>query len=224
MPGIGSLQFSVVREATGLNATYHDFGSDNTDIETAFSIWSKGVVTVTDVPAFLDGSTPVYPDEAEFQVELYTPPSLRAMQNMVDEPAVRNQEADHVVRGAIPCFVTVEGTVFRRQSASVDMDAMTTDVADLINAKDFDETLSVSQITKILHSYDIERVSLKENSADGLKLTGSIYAPDGSIINLSGDTLNVETVKDASLLITADTVVFTVDRRSIFLEEVVLGS
>lgn len=223
LPGIGSLQFSLTREATNLDDTYHDFGTDNTAIETAFSVWQKGVVTVTDVPAFLEDGASVYPDEVTFKVEVYTPPSLTEMQDRVDAPTVRNQEADQVVRGAIPCFITVEGTVFRRQSATVDMDAMVTDVANLINSKNFSSDLAVSQVTKVLHSYDIERVSLRSNSEESLRITGNIYAPDGSIISISGDTLNISTVADPSLLVTPDTVVFTVDRRSIFLEESVLG-
>jgi hypothetical protein len=161
-PGIGSLQYTLQREATGLNGTYHDFGTDNTAVETAFSIWQKGVVTVVNVPAFLEGGAAVYPDEVTFRVELYTPPSLMSMQNYVDDPLVRNQEADQVVRGAIPCFVTVEATIFRRQSASVDLDALTNSIADLINGKDFNEPLPVSQVTAVCHQYDIERVALDD--------------------------------------------------------------
>lgn len=223
LPGIGSLEYTLQREATGLNETYHDFGTDNTAVETAFSIWQNGVVTVVNVPAFLEGSTPVYPEEVTFRVELYTPPSLTEMQNYVDNPLVRNQEADQVVRGAVPCFVTVEATIFRRQSASVDLDAMTNDIADLINGKDFNDTLPVSQVTAVMHQYDIVRVALDDKSTQGLRLTGEIVAADDSVITLRGDVLNVTTVEEPELLVAADTTVFTVDRRNIFLQEVVLG-
>jgi hypothetical protein len=223
LPGIGSLPYTLVREATGLSDTFHDFGSDNTAVETAFSLWQKGVVTVTDVPAFLSGSTPVYPDEVTFRVELYTPPSLTEMQNYIDNPTVRNQEADQVARGAVPCFVTVQGAVFRRQSATVDIDAMTNSVADLINSKDFGESLPVSQVTAALHQYDIIRVALDDQSSDGLRLTGEIEAPDGTIIAVGGDVLDIVTVEQPELLVSPMTTVFTVDRRNIFLEEVVVG-
>jgi hypothetical protein len=223
LPGIGSLQYTLDRQATNLNNTYHDFGTDNTGVETAFSMWQQGVVVVTNVPAFLEDGAPVYPDEVNFRVELYTPPSLEGMQSYVDNPLVRNQEADQVVRGAIPCFVTVQAAIFRRQSASVDLDAMTTSIADLINGKDFNETLPVSQVTAAMHQYDIVRVALDDTSSDGLRLTGEILAADNSVISLSGDVLNVTTVQEPELLVAADTTVFTIDRRNIFLQEVVLG-
>ena len=223
LPGIGSLQYTLQREATNLNETFHDFGTDNTAVETAFSLWQKGVVTVLNVPAFLQDGASVYPEEVNFRVELYTPPSLTEMQNFVDNPLVRNQEADQVVRGALPCFVTVEATIFRRQSASVDLDSLTNSIADLINGKDFNEPLPVSQVTAVCHQYDIERVALDDKSTQGLRLTGEITAADDSIITLGGDVLNVTTVEEPELLVAADTTVFTVDRRNIFLQEVVLG-
>lgn len=224
LPGIGSLTYTVARSATGLTNTFHDFGSDNTAVETAFSVWQRGSITVMDVPAFLDDNgAVVYPDEVVFKVEVYTPPSLTSMQEYVDDPTVRNQEADQVVRGAVPCFVSVQGAVFRRQSASIDLDAMTDAVADLINRKDFGESLPVSQVTAVLHQFDIVRVALDDQSSEGLKLTGEIVAADESVITLSSDVLDIGTASQPELLVSPSTTVFTVDRRNVFLQEVVLN-
>jgi len=223
-PGIGSLEFTVAREAYGLSATFHDFVPENGAIETAFSAWQQALVTISGVPAFVEGGAAVYPDTAVFKTEIYTPPDLLAIQAAVDSAIVRNQEADQVVRGAIPCFISLQATVYRQQSATVDLVAVARALADYINSRDFGASLTVSQLSAIFHSFDITRVALDDKSSAGMRLTGEITAADGTIIEISGDSLDISTVDAPELLISADTVIFTVDPRNIFLNEVIIGA
>jgi len=221
-PGVSST-FQLVRSATGLTETFHEIDPDNAAVEAAFSIWQQGTVTVTDVPALITGGVASYPDTLPFTVELYVPPQLTAMQSLVDDDTLRNQEADQIVRGAIPCLVSLKATVYRRQSAIVDLVALRNSLIDFINSKHFNDPLTISQLSAIFHSYDIVRVDLDDTSTAGLQMIGSIEAPDGTLIALSGDRLDVSLVARPDLLISADTVVFAADLRDIFLTESVIS-
>jgi len=222
-PGIGSLAFTVARAAYGLSGTFHDFDPDNGAIETAFSAWQQAVITVSGVSSFVEDGQAVYPDTAVFKTEIYVPPDLLALQVAVDDATVRNQEADQVVRGAIPCFISLQATVYRLQSATVDLLEVADTLADYINSRDFNASLTVSQLSAIFHSFDIVRVALDSKSSAGMRLTGEITAADGTIIEISGDSLDISAVASPELLVSADTVVFAVDLRNIFLNEVIVA-
>ena len=146
------------------------------------------------------------------------------MQTLVDDDTLRNQEADQIVRGAIPCLVSLKATVYRRQSAVVDLVALGNSLADFINSKNFNDPLTISQLSAIFHSYDIVRVDLDDASTAGLQMVGSIEAPDGTLITLSGDRLDVSLAERPDLLISPDTVVFAADIRDIFLIESVISA
>ena len=222
-PGMSST-FTLVRDGSGLTDTFHEIDPANAAVEAAFSVWQKGTVTVTNVPALIVGGAATYPDTLPFTVEVYVPPQLAAMQAVVDGDTRRNQEADQIVRGAIPCLVSLRATVYRLQSAVVDYVAMANSLAAYINGKNFDDPLTLSQLSSVFHSYPIVRVDLDDTSTAGVQVLGSIQAPDGTMISLSGDRLDVELVKRADLLVTPDTTVFAADIRDIFLKDSVVSA
>jgi hypothetical protein len=222
-PGVSST-FQLVRSGSGLPDTFHEIDPANAAVEAAYSVWQQGTVTVTNVPALIEGGVASYPATLPFTVELYVPPQLTAMQTLVDDDTLRNQEADQIVRGAIPCLVSLKATVYRRQSAVVDLVALGNSLADFINSKNFNDPLTISQLSAIFHSYDIVRVDLDDASTAGLQMVGSIEAPDGTLITLSGDRLDVSLAERPDLLISPDTVVFAADIRDIFLIESVISA
>jgi hypothetical protein len=222
-PGMSST-FQLIRDGANLTDTFHEIDPDNAAVEAAFSVWQQGTVLVTNVPAMIEGGSASYPDTLPFTVELYVPPQLAAMQALVDADTLRNQEADQIIRGAIPCLVSLKATVYRRQNAVVDMVALRDSLAAFINSKNFNDPLTVSQLSAVFHSYDIVRVDLDDNSTAGIQMLGSIEAPDGTIISLSGDRLDVSLAERPDLLITPDTVVFASDIRDLFLTESVISA
>jgi hypothetical protein len=210
VPMLGSFPFTEERAAVGTAESFHDFDINNLVVETAYSVFQKSTVTVTDIPASIEDGSAVYPDTIRLKVELYSPANLTAMQAFVDNDNLRNLEGDHLVRGAIPCFVTISANVFHKKERPLDLNAVNTALADFVNAKDFGDTVTISQVSAVLHQFDIVRVS-------DLSLRGDIRAADGSSLSISGADIDPNKVRTPDLLVTPDTVVFMQDTRDIFI-------
>lgn len=220
IPAIGSFPFSEIRSGYQVGNTFHDFSSITAQqtIETAYSVWQQATVTVTDVPPVISGGSAAYPDTLNFKVEIYMPTQLTEIQSYIDSKAVINKESDTVAKSALLAFVTVTANVYRKSTTALDMNAMTQAVTDYINSKTFGETLTTSQLSSVLHQFNIIRVGL-DNSDSGMKLEAKVLGADGVWRYMSGSDLDVLNVKDALVEITPSTVLFVADPRSIFLTE-----
>ena len=220
IPALGSLPFTETRFAYGSAATFHDFGStevQNTR-DTAYSLWQKADLVVTDVPATLVGGVSSYPDTLQLKVELYAPAMLTDIQGYIDGRPVRNKASDTVARCAMLCFVSLSATIYRKSTASVDMAALRQAVADYINNKNFGDVLTDSQLMSVFHRYDIVRAQI-DNSEQGLKLQADVRGADGLWRRMQGATLDVDSVGDSAAMLSSSTALFVADPRSIFITE-----
>lgn len=212
LPVVGSFPFTEEPEAVNITDTFHDFDANNSVVETAYSVFQRRIVTITDVPPVTVSGTPTYPDTITVKVEIYSPKSLDLLQAFFDDDTVRNIEADHVVRGAIPFFVTITADVFRLVDADIDFEEMKDRLVEFVNSKNFNDVLTVSQVSAVLHEFEIIRVG-------ALSLEGEIRAADGTTRSLNGDVLDVGLISDPQVLLAPDTSVFMLDRRDIFLTD-----
>jgi len=210
LPIIGSFPFTEERSSSGTSGSFHDFDVNNLVVETAYTVFQTSTVTVTNVaPSIIDGAA-VYQDTINLKVELYAPTNLVAAQAFVDNDALRNLEGDHLIRGAIPCFTSISANVFHKKEVEIDLTEVNQALADFVNSKDFGETVTASQISAILHQFDIVRVN-------ELQLSGSIRAADGQELTLTGADIDPNLVRTPELLVTTDTVIFMQDTRDIFI-------
>jgi hypothetical protein len=219
LPVFGSFPFTDVRSTTNLAQTAHDFDPANGVVETAYTVFQEAAITVQNIPAVVVGGSPTFPDTTRLKVEIYLPPNLVNVQGFVDGDAVANLEADHVCRGAIPCFVTLQATLFRSKGVVLDQDAIKTAVMELINGKHFNSILTASQVSSVLHSFDIIRVGLEDTGSTGLRMQGRVRGADGVLRSIAGDGLDINAIRDPEALVAPESVVFTIDRRNIFLTE-----
>jgi uncharacterized phage protein gp47/JayE len=217
IPAIGSLPFTESRYGYQVAGTFHDFSpvTAQQNIETAYSMWQASTVTVTNVPP-LSGGSAAYPAVINLKVEIYMPQQLAGIQAYIDGAGTRNKESDTVARTALLAFVTVTATVYAKSTVTLDMSAMQQAVADYINTKTFGDVLTASQLSSVLHQYNIVRVGL-DNSGAGMQLAANVRGADGIWRPLSGSCLNIGSVADAQAELTAGTTLFVADPRSIFL-------
>jgi len=201
---IGSYTFTEVREADGLQNTFHDIDPANGMIETAYSIYQKSTVIVTGVP--------VVATTHSFKVTVYVAPSLTEVQNYVDNADIRNLEGDYVMRCPLMCLVELTAPVHYKAKTPIDVEKMRTDVYNYINARNFVGRLTRSELASILRDDGAAWVDLAPN---GMILNGTIRDAAGAILHLTGDALDIETVYDPQKLVTADTVVFATELSNI---------
>jgi hypothetical protein len=109
-------------------------------------------------------------------------------------------------------FVTVTADVFRLVDADIDFEAIKDRLVEYVNGKNFNDVVTTSQVSAVLHEFEIIRVG-------SLRLEGEIRAADGTTRSLGGDVLDVGLVSDPQVLLAPDTSVFMLDRRDIFLTD-----
>jgi hypothetical protein len=222
LPIVGSLNFTEVRSSEDTSSTFHDFDPNNIVIETAFTVFQKSTVTVTDVPAIIEGSSSVFPDTLDMKIEVYAPRALEQIQDFADDDFVRNLESDHLVRGAVPCYVTLNATLFRSANVTLDLDVIRAALVNFINVKNFGDILTTSQLATVMHQFDIIRIGLGDRSDIGFQMEGRVQGADGNLRLITGDVIDISMVSEPESLITPKTVVFFADPRNIFLSERVI--
>lgn len=209
LPVLGSYAFTEVRSASGIADTFHDIDPDNGMIETAYSIYQKSTIIVTGVPA----ST----DTHEFKVEVYYSYGIDQLQSFVDDPDIRNLEADYIVRCPMICMVSVDATVYHSARYSIDIAQMRKQIHDYINTRSFIRRLTRSEITCILHGAGATRIDL---GPAGMMLQGRVRDASGVLHLLQGDTLDLESVATPQALLSPETTVFAVELSGIHLQAV----
>jgi hypothetical protein len=211
LPTLGSYDVTDTRSYTSIQATAHDIDTDNAMIETAYTTLQTGTILVNDV-ADADAATKL------FKVELYVAPQLTDIQAYVDDDAVKNVKADYLVRCPLICVTSVRARVVKKSgSGALSADAMTQSVADYINSRSFKTKLTASEIVAVLHEYDIQRVDMSDDPNTGFQMQCYVRDAAGAVHTLPGPDLDLRSVADASVLLTADTCVFGADPADIYI-------
>lgn len=200
VPVMGSYAFTEVREADGLQNTFHDIDPANGMIETAYTVYQKSTVIVTGVP--VTGNT------HDFKLELYVAPQLTELQDYVDDAAIRNLEGDYIMRCPLMCLTEVTAQVYYTAGTTIDVAKMQTDLYNYINGRNFVGRLTRSELAGILRADGATWVDL---SSSGMILKGTVRDAAGTIVRLQGDVLDINTIYNPQKLVTSDTVVFAAE-------------
>lgn len=209
----GSLRFTCVYFGQNVGDSGHII-SDQAAIQIMNSLWQAVTVTVTGVPAPVTAGVASYPDTLEFGVEVYVLPGLSDIQALCDGE-YRSVNTDIVVRACRPCFVTLQATLYKRASASVDIEAVAGAVISYINSKKFGDVVAGSQILALLHDYDIINVAVQGRGQAAMLLTGRIPGFNGDDVVITGTDLRIATAASAG--IHSQTVAFVGLRENIVL-------
>jgi len=164
----------------------------NNEIDNAtdarFSCYQTATVqfAYSEVPSVAPGAT------ASMDVAVNYMPNLSAIQTMFQAEPTRILCGDYLVRGAIPCFVSLNLALFKINptdtEASINIPQMKQDIFNYVNTIPFGESLYASKIVEICHNYPIKRVDLP------ISMSGLIYGVDGSTQLISNsDVLTIPT-------------------------------
>lgn len=206
LPVLGSYAFTEVRSADGVESTFHDIV---TDVEAAFTIYQKAIITVTGVPSA--------ETKHNFKIEAYYDKGLTDIQTYVDSTDVRNLESDYLIRCPLICLVGVDAKVYYTSSNVVDQAKMETDIYNYINSRSFVKQLTRSELIPILYADGATRIDLGQA---GMQLQGTVQDASGTSHQLSGDSLDIVSIQDKSKLLTPETVVFAAELESINIETI----
>ena len=187
-----------------------DFIPDiNTAKEAAFSKYQTAIVQIldtdTDVSSAVAGST-----QQSYDITFSHMPLIAELQDFCGGRDVRNPAGDVLVKGAIPCFLSLNFTVRKSATeAAPNLDAIREALAIEVNSLGFSGHLHASRISDLVFGY------LSSTSAvSNIDMFGRILSPEGSNIYIrSGDVLEIPNRTDD--FVSPRTVVFILERNDI---------
>lgn len=203
----GSYPFTEVRSAVSLAGVAHDIDAENSVIETAYTCYQQSSVLITNVPATTETH--------DFKVELYAAYGIKTVQDYVDDSTVRNVEADYLVRSPLMCMVSLKAPVYCNRLNPVSADVLNAALVEYINSRSFVRQITRSELVNVLLSAGALRVDLGSN---GMQLYGVVRDAAGNFVNISGDSLDLLRVTDASVLLAPETVVFATEPNQLRIE------
>ena len=203
-PGrLGSLQYELERGMAAGASADHDFANE---CETAWSAYQTGSIVVT--ADWAEG----YGTSRPFKVDLYWTDGIKALQELVDSPEVRNVAADYVVRSPAVCLVSMTTPLQLKAGSSATAADLEKAVMDYVNGRSFTGRLTRSELANVLIQHGAESVDLGDA---GMQLAGRICGADGKWYYLEGDALDVSAVGPEQAMISPGTVVFAAEQGSI---------
>jgi len=200
--------YAVTSDVRGLDITdtNDDYIPDVEDAtEGVYSRFQTAVIQFRDTDTATAGLT-IGSSTQDYDITVSHDPLVKEIQQFVGLRDVRNPVGDHLVKGAIPCTVTLSIDLERKDAtATVDNDDIIDAVTDYVNTTGFAGKLYANDISNVITPLLPTGVS-----AGTITMLGRIRNPDGTYTVLSStDTLTVAT--DAANFVSSRTVVFILD-------------
>lgn len=210
-PGrLGSLQYTLVRGAADGASAAHDFVvaacESGSVCETAWSAYQTGEILVD-----ADWKSE-YGSSRQFKVDIYWTDGIKALQELIDSPEVRNVAADYVMRSPAVCLVSMTAPLRLKAGSSATATDLEKAIMDYVNGRSFTGRITRSELANVLIQHGAESVDLSDA---GMKLAGRICGADGKWYYLEGDALDVSAVGPEQAMIAPGTVVFAAEQGSI---------
>jgi len=177
--------------------------------EAAFSKYQTAIIqfldTDTDVSAAVAGTTQV-----EYDVTFSHMPLIADLQDFCGGREVRNPAGDVLVKGAVPCFLSVNFTIKKPSTASnPNLEAIQDALALEVNSLGFAGRLHASRVTDTVSSFLTNSLALSD-----IDMFGRIVSPDGTDVFIRDDDV-LEVPNQPDDLVTAQTVIFILERGNI---------
>ena len=195
----------VTADIRGFNTQYID-GELLPDIESAveavFSRYQTAIIR------FKDDTTPtasltVAESTKSYLVSLRAASKVAEAQTAVSSRGTRSLFGDVLVKAPVPCFVSVAFSLLGRPSAELpNVDAIKTAVVNYVNSLSFTGHLFASDITRIIHSYLPNGVSVS-----AIDMIGKLLKPNGGAETLHSREV-LEIPDDSANMVSARTVGF----------------
>ena len=196
--------YAVVEDVRDYDLTGDGFFPDVTSaVEAAYSAYATAVVRFRDTT---DHAALAIGDKRAYTVAAVCVPLVGEVQAHVSSRDVRPYGGDCLVKAPVPCFTTVNLTVYKKAGQpDPDLDGMKSAVARLVNTLGFAGALYGSQVHDVVHSY------LRDGqTASAVDMHGRIRYPDGSTVYVR-DAEVLEVPDDPANMVTAKTVQFFAD-------------
>ena len=208
---LGSYSYIESRGVDPAVQTVHDIASDNSVIETAYTIYQKSDVTVTDVPTS-EAAT------RKFRVEVYVAPQLIDVQALVDSPTYKNRFSDYLVRSPLMCFISLRVVIHQKTNyPTIDVELVKKDIADYINGTGFGHIMTKAQVSAIVEKYPVIKITTDDRNEEGMVLQGKLRDAAGNLHTLQGDVLDINSLNAADYLVSSKTVLFVCDKKNLFI-------
>jgi len=177
--------------------------------EAAFSKYQTAIVqfldTDTDVSAAVAGTTQV-----EYEVTFSHMPLIAELQDFCGGREVRNPAGDILVKGAVPCFLSVNFTIKKPSTeAEPDLDAIRAALSLEINSLGFAKRLHASRISDLVSGF-----ITSDSALSNIDMFGRIVSPAGENVFIrDADVLTVPDRPDD--LVTPRTVILILESTDI---------
>jgi len=134
----------------------------------------------------------------EFNIQLLHTPSLLEMQNILLNDGNRVVCADYLVKGVVPCFVSLELSLVKKNNTdtyeSLGLQDLKADIFNYINSLPFGSELQSSSLIDLCHNYGIKRVNLP------IVIEGVLLCPSGNNLTIrSEDVLTIPSNPEAGV-------------------------
>jgi len=199
LPVVDDMSISGTLLTTNITYGYRQFmGNRNNEINDALEARFTKYQTATIDFSYNETPTiPLVPGQGtlptkEFEITAIYQPYIEEIQNLLISDNERFACADYLVKAVLPCFVSLEIPVVKKQSTdtydSLGLNKLKQDIFTYINTIPFGEDLYASRIIDLCHNYDIARVDLP------VILKGDIFCNDGTILTITDtDYLSIPT-------------------------------
>ena len=205
-----SYEFDQEFGPDGLDSTWHDIDSSE-PAEVAGTVWRKCTVTVKGVEVAESGKTIL-------RADVIALPDITDIQSIVDDGAVRNIGADHVVRCPFVIRLSVNAIARVRPGVSFDTSEAVARIVSYVNSAGFVGRVTRSEISSILLDMGASSVDLSD---DDEMLHGYGYDANGRKFTLSGDAIDVANAPTWCVMVSKETCVFATSDYDVVVRKVV---
>jgi hypothetical protein len=179
---IGSLSFTSNFDYK--TSGYSQVNLVNNKYEARFTKYQTADVVVTyDETTITNPSGPVpVGSQQYFDILVSHQPNIKDIQDFILSNDNRIACADYLVKAALPCFVTVNLKLIRKDPfIDFPVDLLKQDIFNYINGLSFGESIQASTIIKLCHEYAIKGVQLP------ITLTGDIFSDHSTVTRITSN-------------------------------------
>jgi len=205
--------YEITDETRAVDLTGDDVPDIVTYKEGIYSRYQTAVVQFRDTDTDTSSLT-VGVSKANYDITLVRMPLVKEVQQFIQDRRVRNPAGDHLVKAAMPCFVSLSFTLYKKQAITIDKAAIRTALATYVNNLGFAGRLYAAELQGIITDLLDDSVSV-----GAIEMFGRIRQPDGTDYYISDNAiLTVPTI--AQQMISARTVALLLDENDIGIGEV----